>query len=264
MSCLEVNQVSKEFYRNNGKTRETIAAVDGVSFELHEGESLGIIGTSGSGKTTLLKLILGLLKPDKGMVSRSESLGFVGQDPYSSLCPTMSVEKAVAEPLIFLKRKKRFRDCLNDVDEVLSFVNLSRSVYGKRLPQELSGGERQRVGIARALIIKPTLLLLDEPTSMLDQEVKSEIAAVINKISKQKQTAFLMVTHDVLLATQICDRIMVMSKGKIIEENSAAEIFENPQKAVTQDLVNINTNIRTYWEKHFLADTNKPISTTKF
>ncbi len=256
MNCLEVNKVSKEFYRNSRKSTEIIKAVDDVSFELNEGESLGIIGTSGSGKTTLLKLILGLIKPDRGILKRTESVGFVGQDPYSSLCPAMSVEKAVAEPLIFLKRKKRLADCLSDVDEVLSFVNLPRKIYGKRLPKELSGGERQRVGIARALIIKPALMLLDEPTSMLDQEVKSEIAAVINNISEQRKTAFLMVTHDVLLATQICNRILVMSNGKIIEENSAGEILKNPQMEITKDLVNINTNIRAYWEKHFLKDIN--------
>ena len=252
MNCLTVNQVSKQFYRKQGKSRKTIQAVDGVSFFLERGESLGIIGTSGSGKTTLLNMILGLIKPDMGMVSRPDSIGFVGQDPYASLCPTMTVEKAVAEPLIFLKRKKKLNDCFNAVEEVLDFVNLPWGTYGKRLPSELSGGERQRVGIARALIIQPTLLILDEPTSMLDQEVKTEIAGVISSISREKNTAFLMVTHDILLAAKICDRILVMSHGKIIEDNSTSEIIDNPSHPVTQDLINLSVDIKAYWNKYYL------------
>ncbi|HHY28100.1 MAG TPA: ABC transporter ATP-binding protein [Desulfitobacterium dehalogenans] len=253
MSCLHVNNVSKQFIRKEGKKKHIIQAVDHVSFELHEGESLGIIGPSGCGKTTLINIILGQIKPDSGSVHKSPSIGLVGQDPYSSLCPTMTVEKAVAEPLIFLKKRKNFCQCQREVEEILEFVNLSWRVYGNRLPAQLSGGERQRVGIARALITNPSLLLLDEPTSMLDQEVKGEIVSVIRAIVKKKNTAFLMVTHDILLASEICDRILVLCDGKIIEENTSAEIMNSPVQPLTRDLISISTDIKSYWDKHYLS-----------
>ncbi|MGI6161017.1 MAG: ABC transporter ATP-binding protein [Christensenellales bacterium] len=252
MSCLRVYDVSKSFKKREGKKLSVVKAVDGVSLQLHEGQSLGIIGTSGCGKTTLLNIILGLVKPDSGSVHKHAPIGLVGQDPYASLCPTLTVEKAVAEPLMFLGIKRRFSECEAEVYKALQAVNMPYDEYANRLPAQLSGGERQRVGIARAIIMNPAVLLLDEPTSMLDREVKDDVAAVIKGIAKRRNTAFLMVTHDIALAGEICDRIMVMSEGRIIEEGTATDIMREPQEPLTQDLVNISTDVKAYWRRHYI------------
>ena len=251
MSCLGVEHLSKTFQRRAGGGFETIRAVDDVTFRLHEGQSLGIIGTSGCGKTTLLNLILGLLKPDAGTVHKHAPVGVVGQDPYASLCPTMTVERLVAEPLVFLGRARSYAACRARVEQALDFVQLPLGKFGGRLPSQLSGGERQRVGIARALIVDPVLLLLDEPTSMLDQEVKDGVASVIRSVADTKKTAFLMVTHDVALAARICERILVMDAGRIIEDNTAEGILAHPKSELARDLVRISTDVDTYWREKY-------------
>jgi ABC-type glutathione transport system ATPase component len=249
MSCLEVRKASKSFLRIEGRKKHRIQAVDRVSLALHTGESLGIIGTSGCGKTTLINLITGIVKPDMGIIHRHDPVGLVGQDPYVSLCPSLTVAQAVAEPLLFLKRKKYFRDCVGAVEQALGFVNMSYGVYANRLPSQLSGGERQRVGIARALVMEPALLLLDEPTSMVDREVKEELSVLLRSIVLGHKTAFLMVTHDISLAAGICDRILVMERGRIIEENSAQGIINHPQQKLTRDLIRISADVRSYWKE---------------
>jgi ABC-type glutathione transport system ATPase component len=260
MNCLRVSNVSKRFTQR----KQAVQAVDRVSLSVHTGESVGIIGSSGCGKTTLINLILGLLKPDSESVHHHGPAGMVSQDPYASLCPSLSVAKAVAEPLLFLKRKARFRDCVADVRAALASVNMPYDQYAQRLPSELSGGERQRVGIARALIMRPSLLLLDEPTSMLDQDVKDEVAQVIRSIARKQQQALLMVTHDIQLAAGICDRILVMSDGRIIEEQSAEEIMTSPQQELTRDFIMISNDIRGYWrERYDFFHNSYPILLTK-
>ena len=144
--CIQVEHLHKTFQRRQGKRKETIHAVKDVSFHLEAGDSLGIIGSSGCGKSTLVKMILGILKPDQGKVTTAAKVGFVGQDPYASLCPTMKIEKIVAEPLLFTGKKKTYKQCREEVEKVMSFVHLDLEKYGKRLPSQLSGGERQRVG----------------------------------------------------------------------------------------------------------------------
>ena len=252
MSCLQVHNLSKRFIKQTGGTKQTVQAVDDVSFTLHTGESMAIIGTSGCGKTTLLNLIMGQLNADTGHVHKHKPIGLVGQDPYSSFCPALTAEELVAEPLIYLGKKRRFKDCIPAVEDAMSFVRLPRAEFGGRLPSQLSGGERQRLAIARALITEPRLLLMDEPTSMLDQEVKGEIGAVIKKVADRHNTAFLLVTHDILFAASICDRTMVMSEGKIVEINTSQEIITNPQHPLTKDLLKISSDVKSYWEEQYL------------
>lgn len=228
-----------------------IQAVDGVSLTLSPGESLGVIGASGCGKTTLLRLLLGLLKPDGGTVARRGRIGFVGQDPYAGLCPAMTAARIVAEPLLFTGQKRRFRDCLPQVEEALSLVRLDPAVYAARLPAQLSGGERQRVAIARALVFEPALLLLDEPTSMLDQEVKDSVADLIRDAAEARGAAFLMVTHDLLLAARVCRRLCVMEGGRFIEEGPSGEVLSAPREALTRDLLRIGSDVRAYWAEHY-------------
>lgn len=228
--------------------------MDDVSLSLAPGESLGVIGASGCGKTTLVRLLLGLLKPDGGRVERQGMAGFVGQDPYAGLCPTMTVARIVAEPLLFTGRKRRLRDCAPQVEEALSLVRLDPAEYASRLPSQLSGGERQRVALARALICSPGLLVLDEPTSMLDQEVKDSVADLIRDAAALRGAAFLMVTHDILLAGRICRRICVMDRGRIIEEGPADEIMSAPSAPLTRDLLRIGSDVRSYWAERYGID----------
>ncbi|MBR4079489.1 MAG: ABC transporter ATP-binding protein [Christensenellaceae bacterium] len=251
MSCLSVTDLNKTFFRKTSAGTETIKALNGVTFKMHEGQSVGIIGTSGCGKTTLLNVILGLVKPDNGDVHKHDPVGIVGQDPYASLRPNMTVEQIIAEPLIFLKKEKSFSACIPRVEEVMNYVHLPRETYGRRFPDQLSGGERQRVGIARALTAHPRLLLLDEPTSMLDQEVKDGIAALLRDIALTQNTAFLMVTHDIEMACRVCDRILVMDKGQIIEDRTAEDLLRDPHTELAKDLLRISTDVSSYWQEKY-------------
>lgn len=244
---LRLDRVSKTFPSARG--REAVEAVRDVSLALSPGESLGIIGPSGCGKTTLTRLILGQLKPDSGTVAVQGRIGFVPQDPYASLDPTMTVERIVAEPLRFSCRARRWKDCETAVRRAMADVRLDYNVYGKRLPSALSGGERQRVAIARAMVLEPELLILDEPTSMLDQAVKEEIGRLLADLATDRQRSFLMVTHDILLAADICQQLVVMEHGTILEEGPAHEILQLPQTELAHRLVMAATNLRQYWLK---------------
>ena len=244
---VELLNVKKSFNGRNSKKESCVKAVDGVSFSLKKGESIGIIGTSGCGKTTILKMIMGLLKADEGSVLVIGKLGFVAQDPYAALNPFMTIYQIVAEPLIFTKQKRRYKECWEEVAKVLSYVHLDIEIYGKRLPSQLSGGERQRVSIARALILEPDILILDEPTSMLDQEVKESIVELIREISQSGKFGFLMVTHDIVMSAKVCENLLVMSEGKIIEQGKTDLIMKMPQSEVTQSLIEVATNVKKFW-----------------
>lgn len=249
--CLEMKNIHKHFTRKEGKRKVKIHALNDVSFTLKENTSMSIIGSSGCGKSTLVKVLLGIVKPEKGSFSVNGTVGFVGQDPYASLSPTMKIGKIIAEPLIFTHRARRYKDCIEAVKKAMAYVHLDYDQYANRLPSQLSGGERQRVGIARALILEPRILIMDEPTSMLDQAVKEEICEIIQEISNRKGYAFLMVTHDITLASQICNEICVMENGVIIERGTTEEIFANPKEKLTQHLITIGTDVTAYWEEHY-------------
>ena len=242
---LRLEHVSKTFPAGRG--REAVEAVRDVSLALSPGESLGIIGPSGCGKTTLTRLILGQLKPDSGTVAVRGRIGFVPQDPYASLDPTMTVGRIVAEPLRFTGRVRRRKDCESAVRRAMADVRLDYDVYGKRLPSALSGGERQRVASARAMVLEPDLLILDEPTSMLDQVVKEEIGRLLADLATDCYRAFIMVTHDILLTSEICQRILVLNHGAKIEEGCTEQLLQMPQTELTQKLVLAATDLRQYW-----------------
>lgn len=244
---VKLLNVKKSFIGRNKQKESFIQAVDDVSLSLQKGQSLGIIGTSGCGKTTILKMIMGLLKQDAGTISVKGRLGFVAQDPYASLNPSMTIYQIVAEPLIFTKQKRSYKECEREVAKALSDVRLDVAVYGKRLPSQLSGGERQRVSIARALILEPDILILDEPTSMLDQEVKESIVELIRQISKTGEFGFLMVTHDIAMAANVCDRLIVMSEGKIMEQGSTEAVMCSPQSEITKALISVATDVKKFW-----------------
>lgn len=252
--ALRLEHVSKTFPAARG--RESVEAVRNVSLTLSPGESLGIIGPSGCGKTTLTRLILGQLKPDSGTVTVQGRIGFVPQDPYASLDPTMTVARIVAEPLMFTGRARRWRDCEEAVHQVMRHVWLDYETYGKRFPSSLSGGERQRVAIARALVLEPELLILDEPTSMLDQAIKGEIGRLLAELATDQNRSFLMVTHDILLAAEICRCLVVLDHGAKIEEGPVSQILRQPQTELTRKLVLAATDLRQYWHLSVSANEN--------
>jgi len=252
MSILTVKNLCKTYNAKRRRGRSVVNAVDGATFSLKPGDRAGIIGASGCGKTTILKMILGLTAPTSGEIVLNASAGFVAQDPYSSLCHAMTVAEIIAEPLVFTKKYRKAAQCTEEVRRVMALVNLSYDEYASRYPHQISGGERQRVSIARAMINRPEILVLDEPTSMIDFEVKSSIIEVIKKITESEGTAILLVTHDIAVARELCGTLFVMNDGKIMETGAVEEIMKNPRNEYTKKLILAGSDIEAYWDMRSL------------
>ena len=242
---LELENIVK-IYEKNGKKE---LANDSISLKIYQEEIVGLIGESGSGKSTLAKIILGLEIPDNGNIyfenielnkkTRkifSKNVQVIFQNPIDALDPKMKVLDIVAEPLLLNKAKDKNK-IKEKVKEMLSYVNLEGEYY-ERKPSQLSGGQCQRVAIARALISCPKLLLCDEITSALDVINQYNIIQIIKKYAKEHKTTILFITHNIKLAKKLCNRIVVMKDGKIIEENSTDLIFKNPKMHYTKMLIN--------------------------
>ncbi|WP_150308291.1 ABC transporter ATP-binding protein [Planctomonas psychrotolerans] len=226
-------------------------AVDNASFDIHPGEIVGVVGESGSGKTTVARAVVGLLPVAAGTMSVvgqnmssasskelravRRNIGIVFQDPGSSLNPRWPIGQSIAEPLLlsgeFDKKQQSTR-----VEELLDQVELPRS-FRNRYPNELSGGQRQRVGIARALALRPKLLVADEPTSALDVSVQARVLDLLQEIQERLQFACLFVSHDLAVVDLLADRIVVMNHGKIVEQGPTESILRNPQDPYTQRLI---------------------------
>ena len=250
---LEVKQLKKYFTAHRGFFAPTavVRAVDGVDVQLRKGESLGIVGESGSGKTTLVRCILRLAEPTSGTVLfEGRDVGhlrgadlrrfraraqIVFQDPYTSLNPRFTVERLLGEPLV-IHNVAHGRQLKDRVVELLSLVGL-KGDHLHRQPHEFSGGQRQRIGIARALALNPELLILDEPTSALDVSVQAQILNLLNQLRDRLGLTFLMISHDLVVVRHMCDRIAVMSSGKVVEQAAAAEVFDPPQHPYTRVLL---------------------------
>ena len=225
-------------------------AVNGVSFSINQGETLGLVGESGCGKSTTARLILRLLDQTSGEIyfdgkeihsmSREEIRGvrkdmqIVFQDPYASLNPRMTVRQIVAEPLIVHGMAKDDSD--PQVDEMIELCGLSRE-FGNRYPHEFSGGQRQRVGIARALVTRPKLVVLDEPVSALDVSVQAQILNLLDDLREKFGFSYLFVAHDLSVVSHISARVAVMYLGKIVEIGTREEIFNNPKHPYTKALI---------------------------
>ena len=250
---LKVVNLEKKFPIQRGLLKRTVGqihAVDGVSFEIAHGETLGLVGESGCGKSTTARLILRLLDPTSGEIffngkeihtlSRSEirkerkDMQIVFQDPYASLNPRMTIRQIVAEPLIVHGLAKNDADPA--VDEMIELCGLSRE-FGNRYPHEFSGGQRQRVGIARALITRPKLVVLDEPVSALDVSVQAQILNLLDDLREKFNFSYLFVAHDLSVVSHISSRVAVMYLGKIVEIGSREEIFNNPRHPYTKALI---------------------------
>ena len=227
-----------------------VRAVDGVSFQISEAETMGLVGESGCGKTTVGRCILRLLEPTAGEVvfqdkditkfSPKELLSFrrnmqmVFQDPQSSLNPRMTVKGIVEEPLI-LNTPMSESERENKVAELLAVVGLNPD-HANRYPHEFSGGQRQRIGVARALALNPKLMVLDEPTSSLDVSVQAQVLNLLRDIQEDFKLAYLFISHDLAVVRQMSDSVGVMYLGKIVEEGNAEDVFSNPIHPYTQAL----------------------------
>lgn len=232
---------------------QTIKAVDGINLELYPGEILGLVGESGCGKSTLSRTILQLIRPTSGNVEflgtelttlssqdmRSErrQMQMVFQDPHACLNPAMSVGQNIGDPLL-IHGLATPEEAKKQVIAMLERVGLNPSeTYYARHPSELSGGQQQRVAIARALITRPKLLICDEPVSMLDASVQSQVLDLMLELKEEFELTYLFITHDLWLARFLCDRIAVMNGGQIVEIGLTKNIFANPQHPYTKTLL---------------------------
>jgi oligopeptide/dipeptide ABC transporter ATP-binding protein len=253
---FEVRDLEKHFPLTSGvifrKTVGAVRAVDGVSFDVYEGETLGLVGESGCGKSTTARLITRLLEPTSGEVrykgedishmSRNDlkplrrDMQMIFQDPYSSLNPRKTVGSIIGEPFVIHdverdedKRKRR-------VQELMDLVGLNPEHYN-RFPHEFSGGQRQRIGVARAIALKPKLIVADEPVSALDVSIQAQIINLLEELQDELGLTVVFIAHDLSVVRHVCDRIAVMYLGKIVELADADALFEHPRHPYTGALL---------------------------
>ena len=242
---METNELVLEVRHVSGGYRETgflsgrqryQEVLHDVDFVVRHGEILGLVGESGTGKTTLTRMILGLLEPQSGQIIHyTKRPQIVFQDPYSSLNPAYSAEWSVEEPLrIYGKydaaeRKRRVHDMLERVE-------LPRECWNAR-PDELSGGQRQRVCIAIALIQRPRFLIADEPVSALDVTIQAQILKLLKQLRSELDLSYLFISHDLNVVYQLCDRVLVMKQGRIVEQGPVEEVYDHPKEEYTKRLL---------------------------
>ena len=218
---------------------DDFVAVEDACFNVGPGESFGIVGESGSGKSTVLRALCGLAKAEAGTVSLTSAhaadggqplpgskafrrqVQMVFQDPYGSLHPRQTVDRILAEPLAI----HGMLDAETRIERALDEVGLGNG-FRFRYPHQLSGGQRQRIAIARALILEPAILLLDEPTSALDASVQAEVLNLLEALRRQRNLTFIMVSHDLAVVTHLCERLMVMQRGKTVEQLASTDLAQ--------------------------------------
>lgn len=252
---MEVRDLQMHFPVSKGVIFQSrvgdIKAVDGVSFQIMRGETLGLVGESGSGKTTLGRCILQLLKPTGGQVrfrgqdltqlSGKEmrplrrELQVIFQDPYGSLNPRMTVGSIVEEPLIIHKQGNR-EERRRRVGELFEVVGLNPNMMD-RYPNEFSGGQRQRIGIARALAVNPTFIVCDEPVSALDVSIQAQVINLLSSLQERFDLTYLFIAHDLSVVRHISDRVAVMYLGKIVEITDRDELYQDPKHPYTRALL---------------------------
>ena len=253
--------INISFGSKNESTDKVVKAVDNVSFELFEGETLGLVGESGSGKSTIAKIITGLVKPTNGEIfynnislynsnrkyqidkSRGQ-IQMIFQDPYSSLNPRFKVRDIISEPIKFFQKNISRNELAQNVYDLIDIVGMTRQSLD-RYPHEFSGGQRQRISIARALATRPRLLICDEPTSALDVSIQAQILNLLKDIQDELHMTILFISHDLPVIRQMCNRIVVLKNGSVCETKETEELFNNPEHPYTQELIRLMPKIES-------------------
>jgi peptide/nickel transport system ATP-binding protein/oligopeptide transport system ATP-binding protein len=252
---LSVEDLRKTFKVNAnrpGAPKQKLRAVDGVSFELISGETLGLVGESGCGKSTIGRLLLRLIEPDSGTIrfdgklvtgmpkqeltALRRDMQIIFQDPYSSLNPRMRVGEIIGEPLVVHGLAKG-REIREQVITLMNKVGLSAEHYD-RYPHEFSGGQRQRIGIARTLAVQPRLVVADEPVSALDLSIQAQIVNLLKDLQEEFGLTYLFISHDLGVIEHVCDRVAVMYLGRIVEIADAEQLYLRPRHPYTEALLN--------------------------
>ena len=247
---VEVKDLKQYFPISTGFMKKTyLKAVDGASFQIKAGETLGLVGESGCGKTTVGRTLLRLYEPTGGevlfngekvtaqnMLHLRKEMQMVFQDPYSSLNPRMTVEDIIGEPLDVHKLYTTKEERRKKILELMELVGLNAE-HARRYAHEFSGGQRQRIGIARALAVNPKFIVCDEPVSALDVSIQAQVVNMFEDLQHKLGVAYLFIAHDLLIVRHISDRIAVMYLGKIVEIGDADEVYEQPRHPYTISLL---------------------------
>ena len=252
MKILEAKNLSKYYYKNKGfinKKSSNLRAVSNVNLELNLNESLGIVGESGCGKSTLAKMLAGLITPTSGIIELQNKkinsysskdlpnyIQYMFQDPISSLNPRKTIYQSLSSPLKYL-RKFNKSEIDYEIKQIINEVNLKEE-FLNRFPHEFSGGQAQRIGIARVLLSKAKIIILDEPVSALDVSVQSQILNLLNDLQKKFKLSYIVISHDLAVIEAICDRVSVMYFGEIVENAKSNDLFNRPLHPYTNLLLN--------------------------
>lgn len=255
-TVISVKNIRKEFVAKKhfitGKVQEKLVAVKNASFEVMEGQTLGIVGESGSGKSTTGEIAGGLQKPTFGSVfyygkntaelSKTEyedyrrNVQFIFQDPKGSMDPNYTIKDNISFPLLSLKIVNSKKDAEKQVSEILKKVGLDDSIKNK-YPSEISGGQCQRAAIARALVVSPKVIICDEPVSALDVSVQAQILNLLKQLQKELNISYIFISHDIGVVNYMSDTIMVMSKGNVVESGIAKDVLLHPSEEYTKKLI---------------------------
>lgn len=225
--------------KNLDKTFESGFKLKDINFHINEGEVVSLIGESGSGKTSISKIIMGLLKAE-GEFQINGKVQMIFQSPYSSLNPKYKIRDIIAEGVIYQKILKKEENLEEYLLSILNEVGLDKEVLNK-YPHELSGGMRQRVGIARAVAVKPNLIIADEILTALDALTQIQILELFQKLKKNTKISYLFVSHDINVVKKISDRLLIIKDGEIIESGTKEKIFSKPEKEYTKKLIEISS-----------------------